>query len=306
MKIAFAIDTHGRGEDSPSWKDIKKQALFAEELGFDGVVLPDHTMYHSETGNIGCWESVSLAGAVAVATSTIEIGHSMFNAPYRPPAMVAKIAETLDEISGGRYILGIGAGNTPDSDYKALGVQSDKRYSRFSEAIEIIHSLLKFGKADFEGKYWSSQDAELVLRGPSSQGPPIVIAAWGPKMMLLAAKFADMWNGWIPSGPSVKGFKPMVEKLEKACIEVGRDPKSLLRTLDIQVDSMGLYEKLNPGGIMKPILGTKEEIAKAILSFTEIGVHEVRCYVVSQDSAKGKLEALESMAEVINLVHLTD
>jgi len=125
-------------------------------------------------------------------------------------------------------------------------------------------------------------------------------------MMLLAAKFADMWNGWIPSGPSVKAFKPMVEKLEKACLEVGRDPKTLLRTLDIQVDSMGLYEKLNPGGIMKPILGTKEEIANAILSFNEIGVHEVRCYVVSQDSAKGKLEALESMAEIINLVHIND
>ncbi len=303
MKIAIAIDTDGSSKRIPSWENIKNQALLAEKTGIDGLVLPDHIIYHSKSGNIGCWESVSLAGALAAATTTIEIGHSMFNAPYRPPALIAKIAETLDEISGGRYTLGIGAGNTSDADYKALGVQSDKRYSRFAESIEIINGLLKNGKIDFKGKYWSAQGADMVLRGPRPQGPPIIIAAWGEKMMQLTARFADGWNGWISLSPSVNAFRPMIQKLEKACEDVGRDPKTLRRTLDIQVDSLNIYEELRPGGKMKPISGTSEEIANTILSFDTIGVDEVRCYVVSRDSPEDKLKAIDSMAEIVKLVN---
>ncbi|MCK5316022.1 MAG: LLM class flavin-dependent oxidoreductase, partial [Anaerolineales bacterium] len=106
MRIGIAVDSHGRASSpqrpAPTWESIREQALAAEAVGFEAVFVPDHLLYHSEDGNIGCWESVSLAAALAAVTSTIEIGHSMFNAPYRSPALVAKIAETLDEISGGR------------------------------------------------------------------------------------------------------------------------------------------------------------------------------------------------------------
>jgi len=307
MRIGIAIDSHGRESSmhkpDQTWESIRDQALAAEAVGFDAVFIADHFLYHSENGNVGCWESVSLAGALAAATTTIEFGHSVINAPYRSPALVAKIAETLDEISAGRYILGIGAGNTPDSEYAAFGIQADKRYSRFAEAIEIIHSLLKNGKVDFEGKYWSANDADLVLRGPRPQGPPIVIAAWGPKMMRLAARFADVWNGWVPAGPSVTAFRPMVKKLEGACEQVGRDPATLRRSLDIQVDPLGCYEELSPGGSGKPIAGSCQEIAEAILSFKEISVDEVRCYAFSKDTAEAKLKTIDTMAEIVNLVH---
>jgi alkanesulfonate monooxygenase SsuD/methylene tetrahydromethanopterin reductase-like flavin-dependent oxidoreductase (luciferase family) len=303
MNIAFAIDTDGKAESNLSWESIKNQALLAEKIGFDAVFLPDQTIYQSNAGNIGCWESVALAGAVAAVTTTIKIGHSMFNAPYRPPTLVAKIAETLDEISGGRYIFGIGAGNTSDFDYKTVGVHTDKRYSRFAEAIEIIHGLLKNGKVDFQGKYWSANHAELVLRGPSPKGPPIIIAAWGPKMMRLAARYADGWNGWVSSNPSIETFKPMIKRLEKACKEVGRNINTLRRTLDIQVDSQGLYETLRPGGNTKPIAGTSKEIADKILSFKNINVDEVRCYVISQETPQEKLKSIESMKEIIKFVH---
>ena len=203
---------------------------------------------------------------------------------------------------GGRYILGIGAGNTSDSEYAAFGIQADKRYSRFAEAIEIIHNLLKNRKVDFEGKYWSARDAELVLRGPRPHGPPIVIAAWGPKMMRLAAWFADGWNGWVPvdKGPSVELFRPMVEELERACQEVGKDPTTLRRSLDIPVDPLNLH-----GEGEKPIAGTSEEIAEAILAFQEIGVDEVRCYPYwpMPETPGNKLKMIESMAEIVDLVH---
>ncbi len=306
MRIGIAVDSHGRASSpqrpAPTWESIREQALAAEVVGFDAVFVPDHLLYHSEDGNIGCWESVSLAAALAAVTSTIEIGHSMFNAPYRSPALVAKIAETLGEISGGRYILGIGAGNVPASDYAAFGVQVDKRYSRFAEAIEIIHDLLKNGRVDFVGKYWSARNTDLVLRGPRPQGPPIVIAAWGPKMMHLTARFADVWNGWVPveKGPSVESFRPMVEELERACQEVGKDPATLRRSLDIQVDTLSRHDEGE-----EPIAGTSEEIAEAILAFQEIGVDEVRCYPYwpMPEKPGDRRKMIESMAEIVDLVH---
>lgn len=306
MRIGIAVDSHGRASSpqrpTPDWESIKDQALTAEAVGFDAVFVPDHLIYPSENGNTGCWESVSLAAGLAAVTSTIEIGHSMFNAPYRSPALVAKIAETLDEISGGRYILGIGAGNTPDSDYAAFGFEADKRYSRFAEAIEIIHGLLKNGRVDFEGKYWSARNADLVLRGPRPQGPPIVIAAWGPKMMHLTARFADVWNGWVPveKGPSIETFRPMVDELERACQEVGKDPATLRRSLDIQVDPLSLHDEGE-----KPITGTSEEIAEAILVFRDIGIDEVRCYPYwpMPEKPGDRRKMIESMAEIVDLVH---
>ena len=306
MRISIAIDSHGKANSpqrpAPTWENIRDQAFAAEAVGFNAVFVPDHLLYHSEEGNTGCWESVSLAAGLAAVTSTIQIGHSMFNGPYRSPALVAKIAETLDEISGGRYILGIGAGNVPASDYAAFGIQADKRYSRFAEAIEIIHELLKSGRIDFAGEYWSARNADLVLRGPRPQGPPIVIAAWGPKMMQLTARFADVWNGWVPveQGPSVESFRPMVAELERACQEVGRDPATLRRSLDIQVDQLGLYDEGE-----KPIAGSSEEIAEAILAFQEIGVDEVRCYPYwpMPETPGDRQKMIESMAKIVDLVH---
>lgn len=306
MRISIAIDSHGKAispqRPAPTWENIRDQAFVAEAVGFNAVFVPDHLLYHSEEGNTGCWESVSLAAGLAAVTSTIQIGHSMFNAPYRSPALVAKIAETLDEISGGRYILGIGAGNVPASEYAAFGIQADKRYSRFAEAIEIIHELLKSGRVDFAGEYWSARNADLVLRGPRPQGPPIVIAAWGPKMMHLTARFADVWNGWVPveQGPSVESFRPMVAELERACQEVGRDPATLRRSLDIQVDQLGLCDEGE-----KPIAGSSEEIAEAILAFQEIGVDEVRCYPYwpMPEMPGDRQKMIESMAKIVDLVH---
>ena len=306
MRISIAIDSHGKAispqRPAPTCENIRDQAFVAEAVGFNAVFVPDHLLYHSEEGNTGCWESVSLAAGLAAVTSTIQIGHSMFNAPYRSPALVAKIAETLDEISGGRYILGIGAGNVPASEYAAFGIQADKRYSRFAEAIEIIHELLKSGRVDFAGEYWSARNADLVLRGPRPQGPPIVIAAWGPKMMHLTARFADVWNGWVPveQGPSVESFRPMVAELERACQEVGRDPATLRRSLDIQVDQLGLCDEGE-----KPIAGSSEEIAEAILAFQEIGVDEVRCYPYwpMPEMPGDRQKMIESMAKIVDLVH---
>lgn len=214
--------------------------------------------------------------------------------------MMASIATTLDEISGGRYVLGIGAGNTADSDYEAFGFPTDKRFSRFVEAIEIIHGLLKDGKVDYEGTYYSAGRAKLVLRGPHPQGPPINIAAGGPKMLGLVAKYADAWNWWTwdEALPQIRErIGPIIVNLDEACAVQGRDAASLARTVD-------LYAVTPPGfstersGFDQPVSGSAEEIAEFILRLGDLGFGEVRCDLTNKTPA-----AVEAMAPVVEFVH---
>lgn len=300
MRIGMAIDLHATAADarSVSWEAVSAQAARAEELGFDVVVLPDH-LYYPGPEPVGAWESVAVAGALVAATETIDVGHSMFNSPYRSPALVAKTAETLDELSGGRYILGLGAGNT--TDYEEFGFPADERYSRFEEAIRIVHGLLKDGQVDVDGDHWSARGAQMVLRGPREQGPPIVVAARGPRMMRLAARYADEWNGFADAGPTLAAFRSQIEELERACAEVGRDPSTLPRTLDIQVDPLGRWEP--EPDVDGPITGSTDEIADAIAAFSELAVTEVRCYAIRTEDLDDRLEAIDRLAEVAGRLH---
>ena len=122
MRIGLINELHGRpggGSEPPTWTSISKRAELAEKVGFDSFVFEDALMYRgyrNEGETVGVWESVSMAAALCATTSSVTIAHSVLNSPYRSPAHLASIATTLDEISGGRYVLGIGAGNTPDSD----------------------------------------------------------------------------------------------------------------------------------------------------------------------------------------------
>jgi len=303
MRIGLINQLHGRPSGStppPDWETISARAATTEEASFDLFVFEDALLYRWEEGSTdGVWESVSIAGALAATTSTMRIAHSVINSPYRSPAMMASIATTLDEISGGRYTLGIGAGNTFDSDYRAFGFPTDHRYARFAEAIHILHSLLRTGAIDFEGVFYSVEESELVLRGPSPNGPPINIAAGGPKMMSLVAKYADEWNwwGWDETGEQTRTrLHPIIQSLERALGEIGRDPSGLTRTFD-------LYSVL-PGGLAADhgqkniVTGESEEIAHSILELGELGFEEVRV-----DLWPRSIAAIEAMAPVVDLVH---
>jgi alkanesulfonate monooxygenase SsuD/methylene tetrahydromethanopterin reductase-like flavin-dependent oxidoreductase (luciferase family) len=308
MRLGLINQLHGRPDGTtpaPSWKSISERAAAAEAAGFDMFVFEDALLYRGEAATEGVWESVVIAAAVAATTSRINLGQSVVNSPYRAPAMTAKIAETIDEISGGRFVLGIGAGNTPDSDYEAFGIPTDKRFSRFAEAIQIIHGLLKNGEIDFEGEFYSVKQAELVLRGPRQNGPPINIAAGGPKMLQLAARYGDAWNwwGWDETLEQIRvRLRPLIDLLEQACEAEERDPSTLVRTFDLYtVVPEGFSNRI--GGaeglqVEQPVTGTSEVIAEYILSLGELGLEEVRCDVWPKETA-----AVEAMGPIVDIVH---
>lgn len=301
MRIGLINQLNGHPDGAapaPTWDSILERARAAEAVGFDMFVFEDALLYRGDENTNGVWESVSVAGALAAATESIMFGHSVVNSPYRSPAMVASIATTLDEISSGRYVLGIGAGNTADSDYEAFGFPTGYRYSRFAEAIHIIHGLLKTGHADFSGDFYTVKESELVLRGPNRNGPLINIAAGGEKMLALAARYGDQWNWWgydeTPQQAEER-LRPILETLDKACETEDREPTSLVRTLD-------WYSVVAPGfdpeeGMTNPVTGTPEQIADQLLAFDRINIEEVRCDVWPRTT-----DALQSMAPVVQLV----
>lgn len=302
MRIGIVIGLHGGPaggtREAPRWAGIKDRALAAERAGFDIAVLEDALLLRGEKETAGYWESIAMAGALAATTSRIEIGHSVLNGPYRSPALVAKIAETLDEISGGRYVLGLGRGNVPDHDYAAFGFTGADRTTRFEEAVQIIHGLLKQGRVNFNGQHWFALEAELVMRGPRPQGPPIVIAAKGPRMLRLAARYADGWNWWAVD-TDLEQLRAIVSELERACEEVGRDPETLERSLDVySLDPLGRF-----GGEVN-FSSAADEMAEQLLAFRELGFSEVRCDLHHPPEDVEVLgEAIPAMAEVVDRLH---
>ena len=179
---------------TPRWVEIRELAIRAEELGFDTVWLPDELLWRPPDGQVrGWWECVAMTGAVAAATSRVKVGTWIMSALHRNPGLTAKAVETLDEISGGRFVFGLGSGHAGRQAH-AFGLPEDHVYSRFAEAVEIIVPLLRRGHAESEGTFHAARDLEHRPVGPRPGRIPIMMGAKGPKMLRLAALHADIWS----------------------------------------------------------------------------------------------------------------
>lgn len=219
------------------WRDLMAMAQHAEALGLDSVWVTDHLFFELKGGGRrGLWECWSLLAGLAATTSRVEIGPLVTCTSFRNPVFLAQAAATVEEMSGGRLILGLGAGWN-DAEYEAAGLPLDHRVSRFEESLAVVTALLHDGEADFQGRFVTAHRAEVRLRGPRPGGPPILIGAYGRRMLRLTAQRADFWNAWAVQDPGeLAGYQA---KLDAACQEVGRDPATLARSCSILVDAPG-------------------------------------------------------------------
>ncbi len=175
-----------------------------------------------------------MPSALAAVTTRIALGTLVACTSFRSPALLAKIADTLDEISGGRVLLGLGAG-WHQPEYETFGYP-------FEEALQVIVPLLRQGRVDFQGHYYQAHNSVLCPRGPSPLGPPIWIGADGPRMLHLTARYADAWNSaWHSDATAVK---ECYEQFKKACEAVGRDPTSIALTVGIRVRLLSAGENV--------------------------------------------------------------
>ncbi|MEW6225924.1 MAG: LLM class flavin-dependent oxidoreductase [Chloroflexota bacterium] len=219
---------------TPRWADVRAMATTAEAMGFDAVWISDHVGFGDPGGEwSGAWESWTLLSALAAATSRVRLGTYVTAIPYRNPALLAKMAETLDEVSGGRVILGLGAGwNEPE--FRAYGFPWERRFDRFEDGLRVITSMLRTGRADHAGRLASAHGARLEPRGPRPGGLPVMVGAAGPRMLRLAAELADEWNAGMRSPEELA---PMLAAVDAACAAAGRDPRTLIRSAETLVDT---------------------------------------------------------------------
>ena len=206
LGLMLPIGAGAFGEGRPvRWGDLREMARTAEAVGVDTLFLPDHLLFRkSPPGNLmqvnmaegkvrGIWEAWTILSAMAEATRRIHLGPLVACTGFRNPAILAKMAETLDEVSDGRVVLGLGAG-WHEPEYQAFGIPYDHRVGRFEEALAIIVPLLREGHVDFQGQYYQARDCVLAPRGPRPGGLPILIGAQRPRMLALAARYADLYD----------------------------------------------------------------------------------------------------------------
>ena len=276
---------HDMGGRTAGWADYVSMAQSAEEMGFDSLWFVDHLLYgegQSSEPPQGVWECWSVLAGLAAVTHRVELAPLVTSTGYRNPALLAKIADAVDMISGGRLILALGSGYD-DPEYRAFGFPMDHKYARFEEALTIIHTLLREGAVDVEGTYYSARDCELRPRGPRGRDIPIMIGANGPKMLRLTARYADQWNTWLAmSHSSAEAFPPDNALVDEACREIGRDPGTLARTASIMIDVDG--RRAIPASMgrdrARPLGGTPEEIADGIRAFAAVGVSHLQMYLL--------------------------
>ena len=284
------------------WSEILDMARAIEDLGYDSLWLGEHLLYRwQDRPPRGPWEAWAMLAALAAATKRVELGPFVACTAFHNPAILAKRADTIDEISGGRFILGLGAGWN-ETEFRAFGVPFDHRIDRFEEAFTIIRTLLREGAVDFEGTYYSARDCELLPRGPRPKGPPLMIGSTGQRMLRIAAPFVDSWNAWFADTEnSPAGVAALTAKVDDACAEVGRDPADIERTVAVLVQLPGgsgrTMGETTKSQTVRPLSGAPEEMAEELRAYARAGIGHVQLVLdpISRDS-------IERFARVLPLL----
>lgn len=282
----------GPERSAPGWSEVRDQARRAEEIGFDTIWTPDELLWQTEDGPPrGAWDGVSMAGAVAAVTSRAKVGTWVMSALHRNPGIIAKTVETLDEISGGRFVFGLGAGHEWPGQARAFGLPEDRIFARFEEALEIIVPLIREGHANYEGTYHAARDLAQQPRGPRPGAMPLMIGGNGPRGQRAAVRYADIYSCYIEE--SLGEVAARLASLEAICAEVGRDPSSIGRSVGAWV------RPLEPAGVRPSSLsGSADEITEAVRSLRAAGFNQVELMYLP-----GTMEALEALAPVVEAIH---
>jgi alkanesulfonate monooxygenase SsuD/methylene tetrahydromethanopterin reductase-like flavin-dependent oxidoreductase (luciferase family) len=271
-----------------------------EQVGFDSVWVGDHLLYRDDVnGARGPWEAWTLLAGLAAATSRIAIGPLVACTSFHNPAMLAKLAGTVDEISGGRLILGLGAGWN-ETEYRTYGFPFDRRVARFSEAFTIIRSLLRDGKVDFAGEFYTARDCELVPR-PRPGGPPLMVGSTGDRMLELTIPYVDSWNAWFSwTGNRPDGVVPLRAKVDAACAKAGRKPTDVERTVAVLVRMLGATgrREADPAEQPTPLEGSAETIADGLRAYAREGIGHVQ--LVIDPITEASIEALAPVLELLD------
>jgi F420-dependent oxidoreductase-like protein len=315
MKLGLMIE----GQEGLTWDRWRALMRAAEDLGFESLWRSDHffsVMGRPERQCIETWVSLAVA---ATETSRVRFGALVSSMTFRHPALLARMAASVDQLSGGRLVMGVGAGwNVPEHEAFGFPLPPPKeRLDRLEEGIEVILRLWAEGKANFDGRYYQLKDAEAWPKPAQRPHPPLLIGGGGEKRtLLITAKYADEWNSAAPLTPD--GYRQKIEVLNRHCERVGRDPEAIAhsrmtafligrsdaelaercRALQVSVPSLAQVEISElPRTLLGRgwLVGTPEQVIEQIHAYEEAGCKRI----MLQHHNQTDMEVLQLIAEEI-------
>jgi alkanesulfonate monooxygenase SsuD/methylene tetrahydromethanopterin reductase-like flavin-dependent oxidoreductase (luciferase family) len=264
-----------------TWPQMRRLAQAVEALGVDTLWVPDHLQRVTpKRGTFGFWECWTILTAAAEATSRIEIGPFIACAGFRNPALLAKMAETLDEVSGGRLVLGLGSGvPARDPSWSAFGYDGSRHVAKYGEAVEIVTRLVRDGALTFAGEHYQVDGALIEPRGPRAGAMPVFAAGLGDRTAQVAARHADRINVNKPISHAADAAEVMAIA-RRACDAVGRDPSTLGVTGwgRLAIDDEGVAVE-RPGFLA----GEPAEVAATVRAIRDAGVEHLTMYAAAAD-----------------------
>ncbi|HET9655895.1 MAG TPA: LLM class flavin-dependent oxidoreductase [Kineosporiaceae bacterium] len=283
------------------WPELFAMARAAEAVGFDSLWLGDHLLYDLPGGAVrGPWEVWTSLAALAAVTERVELGPLVASTSFHPPAMLAKQAATVDAISGGRLVLGLGAGWN-EREYRAFGFPFDHRVSRFEEAFGLVRRLLRGERVDHDGAYYRVEDC-VVDPGPVRHGgPPLMLGSIGPRMLRIGLPHVSAWNVWWSDyGNTPQGFAEVRARVEAAAAEAGRGPGEVEATAAVLVRLPGGTGRLmgeTYDAPVPPVEGSPERIAEQLAAMAVAGASHLQLVV---DPIT--LESIELLGRVLTVL----
>src|SRR5262249_10807110 len=209
------------------WRELLAIAEAAEESGFDSIWLGDHMLYRGDgRPERGPWDVWTTLAALAASTERVRLGPLVASTAFHPPGLIARMAAAIDEVSGGRFVLGVGAGWN-ETEFRAFGIPYDRRVARFEEAFTIIRRLLAGERVTFDGTYYRVEDA--LLLPPPARRVPLMVGSAGPRIVGFPSPHADWWICWYSQyGNTPSGFAELSSRFEgdfkrSACVLVAVD-----------------------------------------------------------------------------------
>jgi probable F420-dependent oxidoreductase len=268
------------------WPEVLAMAQAAEEVGFESIWLGDHLLYRGDgREERGPWDVWTQLAAIAAVTSRVRLGPLVACASFHPPGLIAKMAASVDDISGGRFVLGLGAGWN-ETEYRAFGLPYDHRVSRFEESFEIVRRLVAGERATLDGRFWSADD--LVLLPPPARRIPLMIGSNGPRMLSIALPYVDWWNTWYADyGNAVERFADLNARISEVAERAGRDPGEVARSTAVLVElDPEAVRRPHSDGEASPV--TLDALPAHLAALAEAGADEAICILrpIDEDSIR--------------------
>jgi len=283
------------------WPELIAMTQAAERVGFDSAWLGDHLVYDLPDGTPrGPWEVYTSVAALSAVTTRLQLGTLVSSLGFHDPAMIAKMSATIDAVSGGRFVLGVGAGWN-EREYRAYGLPFDRRVDRFEEAFGLVRRLLAGETVTHSGTYYTLD--RCIIDPPPTRpgGPVLMLGSNSPRMASIGLPHVDSWNVWWSIfGNTPEGFAEVVADMRARTTAVGRDPDAVEATACVYVQV--------PGGVgrtmgdpsmarITPLRGDPQELAEQLAAFGAAGASHLMLVVapITQD-------AIEWLGQVLDVL----